>query len=114
MVLEKTLESPLDFEEIQPVNPKGDQSFIERTDVMNWLIGKDPDAGKDWGQEEKGTIEEGCLASPTQWTWVWASSGSWWQMDREAWRAGSPWGGKELDMTEWLNWTELSQKITNF
>ena len=70
VVLEKTLESPLDFKEIQPVLPKGDQSwvFIGRTDVeipilwpsdaKSWPIGKDPDAGKDWGQEEKGTTED--------------------------------------------------------
>ena len=72
VVLEKTLESPLDWQEIQPVHPKGDQSwvFIGRTDVeaetpIVWppdaksrLIGKDPDAGKDWGQEEKGTNED--------------------------------------------------------
>ena len=72
MVLEKTLESPLDCKEIQPVHPKGDQSwvFIGRTDAeaetpILWpphakssLIGKDPDAGRDWGQEEKGTIED--------------------------------------------------------
>jgi len=71
-VLEKTLESPLDFKEIQPVHPKGDKSwvFIGRTDVeaeapilcppdaKSGLIGKDPDAGKDWGQEEKGTTED--------------------------------------------------------
>ena len=71
MVLEKTLESPLDCKEIQPVHPKGDQSwvFIERTDAetetailwpphaKSWLIWKDPDAGRDWGQEEKGTTE---------------------------------------------------------
>ena len=71
MVLEKTLESPLDCKEIQLVHPKGDQSwvFIGRTDAeaetpelwpphaKNWLIGKDPDAGRDWGQEEKGTTE---------------------------------------------------------
>ena len=70
-MLEKTLESPLDCKEIQPVHPKGDQSwvFIGRTDVeaeapiiwppdaKSWLIGKDPDAGKDWGQE-KGTTED--------------------------------------------------------
>ena len=69
MVLEKTPESPLDFKEIQPVHPKGDQSwiFIGRTDgeaetsilwppdAKNWLTGKDSDAGKDWRQEEKGT-----------------------------------------------------------
>ena len=70
VVLEKTLESPLDWKESQPVNPKGNQSliFIGRTDaeapilwppdVRNWLIGKDPDAGKDWRQEEKGTTED--------------------------------------------------------
>ena len=72
VVLEKTLESPLDCKEIQTVHPKGDQSwvFIGRTDVeaetpilwpphaKTWLIGKDPDAGRDWGQEEKGTTED--------------------------------------------------------
>ena len=72
VVLEKTLESPLDCKEIQPVHPKGDQSwvFFGRTDVevetpilwppteKNWLIGKDPDAGKDWRWEKKGTIED--------------------------------------------------------
>ena len=68
MVSEKTLESPLDHKEIQPVCPKGDQSwvFIEGTDVEaetppdveSWLIGKDPDVGKDWGQEEKGMTED--------------------------------------------------------
>ena len=72
MVLEKTLESPLDYKEFQPLHPKGDQSwvFIRRTDVeaetpILWpphaksgLIGKDSDAGRDWGQEEKGTTED--------------------------------------------------------
>ena len=72
MVLEKTLDSPLGCKEIQPAHPKGDQSwvFIGRTDVeaetpilwppdvKSWLIGKDPDTGKDWGQEEKGTTED--------------------------------------------------------
>ena len=72
VVLEKSLESPLDCKEIQPVHPGGDQSwvFIGRTDseaenpkfwphhVKSWLIGKDPDAGRDWGQEEKGTTED--------------------------------------------------------
>ena len=72
MILEKSLTSPLDFKEIQPVHPKGDQSwvFIGRTDVeaespilwspdaKSWLIGKDSDAGRDWGQEEKGTAED--------------------------------------------------------
>ena len=72
VVLEKTLESPLDCKEIQPVHPKGNQSwmFIGRTDVeaetsiiwppnaKNWLTGKDPDAGKDWRQEKKGMTED--------------------------------------------------------
>ena len=72
VVLEKTLESPLDCKDIQPVNPKGNQSwiFIKRTDVeaetpilwppdtKSWLLGKDPDAGKDWGREEKGMTED--------------------------------------------------------
>ena len=72
MLLEKTLETPLGFKEIEPVSLKGNQSciFIGRTDakaetpvlwpyhVKNWLIEKDPDAGKDWGQEEKGRTED--------------------------------------------------------
>ena len=72
MVLEKTLESPLDFKEIQPVHPKGDQSwvFFGRNDAeaetpvlwpsrkKSWLIGKNSDAGRDWGQKEKGTTED--------------------------------------------------------
>ena len=64
MVLEETLESPLDCKDTQLVHPKGDQSwiFIGRTeaeaDVKNWLIWKDPDAGKDWRREEKGTTED--------------------------------------------------------
>ena len=94
VVLEKTLESPLNCREIQPVHSKGNQSsiFIGRTDVKaetaiiwprdakNWLIGKNPNAGKDWRQEEKGTTEDEMLglASLTRWTWVWASSRSWW------------------------------------
>ena len=90
VVLDKTLESPLDCKEIQPVHPKGDQSwiFIGRTDVeaetpilwspdvKNWLIGKDPDAGKDWRGRQGW---DGWMASLTQWTWVWASSRSWWR-----------------------------------
>ena len=122
VVLEKTLESPLDCQEIQPVHPKGDQSwvFIGRTDdeaetpvlwpphVKSWLIGKDPDAGKDWGQEEKGTARgwDGWMASPTWWTWVWVDSGSWWWTGRPSvlrfmgsQRVGHDWA------TE-LNWTE--------
>ena len=103
-VLKKTLESPLDCKEIQPVHPKGDQSwvFIGRTnaeapilwplDVKNWLIGKNPHAGKDWGgrrqKEKKAGGEEDdrgwdCwMASPTQGIWVWVNSGSWWWTGR--------------------------------
>ena len=98
VVLEKTLESPLDCKEIQLVHPKGDQSwvFIGRTDAeaetpifwpphtKSWLIWKDPDAGKDWGQEEKEDDRgwDSWMASPTQWTWVWVDSGSWWWAGR--------------------------------
>ena len=120
-VLEKTLESPLDCKEIQPVNPKGNQSwiFIGRTDakvkapilwpsdVKNWLIGKDPDAGKDWRQEEKRTTECQMVG------WHHQPYG---HESEQAPGVGdgqgslvccSPWGCKELDTCEWLNWTEL-------
>ena len=101
------------------VHPKGDQSwvFTGRTDaepetpilwlpdVKSWLIGKDPDAGKDWRQEEKGRWRwDGWMASLTQWAWVWVNSGSWWWTGRPV--CCSPWGCKELDTTERLNWTE--------
>ena len=91
VVLEKTLENPLDCKEIKPVNPKGNQLWIftgrsgakaEATifwppDTKNWFIGEDPDAGNDWGQEEKGVTEDEMagFGSPTQWTWVCANSG---------------------------------------
>ena len=91
-VLGKALESPLDFKKIKSVNPEGNQSwiFIRRTDaeaeapilwppdVKSQLLSKDPGAGKDWRQEEKG-MTDGWMASPTQWTWVRASSGRWWR-----------------------------------
>ena len=94
VVLEKSLDSSLDCKEIQPVHPKGDQSwvFIGRTDVeaetpilwppdaKSWLIWKDPDAGDDWrgGGEGANRGRDGWMASPTQWTWVWVNSRSWW------------------------------------
>ena len=96
VLLVKTLDSPLDSKEIKPVNPKGNQPWIligradtEAEAPILWppdarsrFIGKDPDAGKDWGQEEKGNIGwDGWMASPTQWTWVWTNS-------RREWRAG--------------------------
>ena len=110
----------LGLQGIQPVHPKGDQSgmFIGRTDdeaetailwpphVKSWLIGKDPDAGRDWGQEEKGTTED--------------EMAGWhhWLDGREfEWTPGVgdgqgglvccvSWGHKESDTTEWLNWTD--------
>ena len=122
VVLEKTLESPLDCKEIQPVHPKGDQSwvFIRRTDVeaetpilwppdtKNWLIGKGPDAGKNWGQEEKGTSEDEVVG------WHHRLSGHefGWTLGVGDGQVGlacsSSWGRKESDTTEWLNWIELN------
>ena len=122
VALEKTLESPLDCKEIQPVHPKGDQPwvFIGRTDVeaetpilwlpeaKSWLIGKDPDAGRDWGQEEKGTTEHEMAG------WHHQFNGQ-----ESAWTPGvgdgqggleccNSWGRKEPDTTEWLNWLSKS------
>ena len=96
VVLEKTLESPLDCKEIQPDHRQGNQSWIFiRTeaeaetpilwlpDVKNWLIGKDPDVGKGWRQEEGDDRGwDGWMASLTQWTWVGVNSGSWWWTGR--------------------------------
>ena len=97
VVLEKTLESPLNSKEIKLVNSKINQPwlFIGRTDaeaeapilwppdVNSWLIGKDPDAGKDWGQE-KGwqRMRLFWIASLTQWMWVWVDSRSWWRTEK--------------------------------
>ena len=119
VVLEKTLESLLDCKEIQPVHPKGDQSwiFIGRTDAeaetpilcppdgKNWLTGKDPDAEKDWRwKDDIGW--GGWMASLTLWTWVWVHSGSWWWTGKPgvlqsmgSQRVGHNWA------TE-LNWTD--------
>ena len=121
-MLEKTLESPLDCKEIQPVHPKGDQSwvFFGRTDakaetpilwpphVKSWLVGKDCDAGRDWGQDEKGMTED-------------EMAGWHHQLDGHEfeWTPGvgdgqgslvccSSWGQKESGTTEQLNWTELN------
>ena len=120
VVLEKTLESPLDYKEIKPVNPKGNQPwiFIRRTDTeaeapifwlpdaKNWLIGKDPDAGKDRRQEKGMTGWDGWMASPTQWTLVWVDSGSW----SKSW-TGRPGVlqlmGSQRVRHDWLDWAEL-------
>ena len=119
VVLEKTLRSPLDCKESQPVHPKGDQFWYSLEGLMLKLklqyfdhlmrrtdIGKDPDAGKDWRQEEKGITGDEIV---------------WWHHRlnghelEQALGVGdgqkslvcySPWGCKESDMTEWLNWTQ--------
>ena len=122
VVLEKTLESPLDCKEIQPVHCKGDQSwvFIGRTDAKaetpilwppdakSWLIGKDPDAGRDWGQEEKGTTEDEVAG----WHHQLNGHGFGWTPGVGDGQGGlaccCSWGRKESDMTEPLNWTELN------
>ena len=96
--VEKILGSLSGCKEIKPVNSKGNQSwiFIGRTDaeaeapilwppdMKNWLIWKDPGAGKDWRQEEKGATEDEMVGwqSLTQWTWVWVNPGSWWWTGR--------------------------------
>ena len=126
MVLEKILESPLDCKEIQSVHSKGDQpwDFFGRNDakaetpvlwpphVKSWLIGKDSDDGRDWGQEEKGTTED--------------EMAGWhhWLDGRESeWTPGvcdgqeglvccDSWGRKESDTTEQLNWTELNATLS--
>ena len=120
VVLEKTLESPLDCKEVQPVHPKGNQSwmFIGRTDVeaeipilwppdaRNWLTGKDHDAGKEWRWEEKGTTEDETVG------WHhWLNGHKFEKAPGVGDGQGSlacciPLGRKESDTTEQLNWTE--------
>ena len=121
VVLEKTLESPLACKEIQSVHSKGDPSwvFIGRTDakaetpilwpphVKSWLIGKDSDAGRDWGQE-KGMTEDEMVG----WHHQIDGHGFEWTLGVGDGQGGlaccNSWGCKESDMTEWLNWTELN------
>ena len=125
VVLEKTLECPLDCKEIQQVHSKGDQSwvFIGRTDaegetpilwpphVKSWLMGKDPDAGRDWGQEEKGMTEDKMAG----WHhWLDAHEFGWTPGAgdvQEGLACCNSWGCKESDTTEWLNWTETVVEV---
>ena len=120
VVLEKTLESPLDCKESQPVHSDGDQpwDFFGRNDakaetpvlwpphVKSWLIGKYSDAGRDWGPEEKGTTEDemtGCHH------WLYWHESEWtpgFGDGQGGLACCDSWGRKELDMTEWLNWSD--------
>ena len=126
VVLEKTLESPLDCKEIQPVHPKGNQSwiFIGRTDAdaetLNTLATwceelthwKRPWCWERLKVRGEGDSRggDGWMAPPTLWTWNWVSSRSWWWKGSLA--CCSPWGCKELDMAERLNWlTEVSNRV---
>ena len=124
VVLEKTLESPLDCKEIQPVHSEGDQpwDFFARNDAKaetlvlwpphakSWLTGKDSDAGRDWGQEEKGMTE----VKMAGWHHRLDGREFEWTLGVGDGQGGlaccSSWGRKELDMTEWLNWAELNWK----
>ena len=122
-MLEKTLESPLDCKEIQPVHSKGDQPWVffgrnvakAETPILwpppakSWLIAKDSDAGRDWGQEEKGMTEDEMAG---RWTWVWVNSGSWWWTGRPGMlqfmgsqRVGHDWA------TE-LNWKYIRSNVS--
>ena len=121
VVLEKTLESPLDCKEIQPVYPKGNQSwiFIERTvaeaetailwppDAKNWLLGKDPDAGKDWVWQEKRMPEDEIVGWHRQLNWHEFDQSSGVGDGQGSLACFSPWGHRESDTTEQLYWTEL-------
>ena len=119
-------ESPLDCKEIQPVHPEGDQSWVfiggtdveaetpilQPPDVKSQLIGKDPDAGKDWGQEETGTTEDEMVG----WHHRLDGHGFGWTPGDGEGQGGlvfcGSWGRKESDTTERLNWTELNWKDT--
>ena len=125
VVLEKTLESPLDFREIQPVHPKGNQSwtFIWRTDaeaktpilwppdVKKWLTGKDPGTRKDWRQEEKGMTEDEMVECYHQFNGhefeqvPGVGDGQW------SLACCGPWDHKKSDTTEWLNWIDVHYHV---
>ena len=123
VVLEKTLESPLDCKEIQPVHSEGNWpwDFFGRNDAKaetpvlwlprakSWLIGEDSDAGRDWGQKNKGTTED----EMTGWHhWLNGCKSEWTlgvDNGQRVLACCDSWGRKESDTTEWLNWTELKK-----
>ena len=130
------LSSPWDCKEIQPVHSEGDQpwDFFGRTDAeaetpvfwpphaKSWLIGKDSDTGRDWGQEEKGTTEDEMAGWQllTRWTWVWVNSGSWWWTGRPGvlrfmglQRVGHDWA-TELNWTVWIKYYSIAAKLWFF
>ena len=120
MVLEKTLESPLDSKEIKSLNPKGNQSwiFIGRTDAeaeapilwppdaKDWLFGKDPEVGKDWRQEGMRWLDGMTNSIDMNLSKLWETV-----KDKGSLVCCSPQNHKELDKTEQLNWTELNPAI---
>ena len=118
--------SPLDCKEIQSVHPRGDQSWVfsGRTDAeaetpvlwpphaKSWLVGKDPDAGRDLGVGGEGDDRgwDGWMASPTWWAWVWVSSGSWWWTGRPGMlrfmgsqRVRHDWATELIELTDWTS-----------
>ena len=126
VVLEKTLESPLDCKEIQPVHPKGNQLWIfnGRTgaeaeapvfwppDAKNWLVRKDPDSGKDWRQKEKGTVEDEMVGWHHRLNGHESEQTSGDGEGLESLACSSPWGGKESETTEQMNNSKSKQLPT--
>ena len=130
VVLEKTLESPLDCKEIQPVHPKGDQpwDFFGRTDAKaetpvlwpphakSWLIGTDSDAGRDLGAEGEGDDRgwDGWIASLTWWTWVWVNSRSWWWTGRLQLMGSQTVGHNWATELNWTGFKSAEDKSSSF
>ena len=116
VVLEKTLKTPLDCKDIQPVNTKGNQSwiFIGRTDaetpilwplnVKNWLIWKDPDAGKNWGQEGKGRTEEEMVGWHTRLDGHESDQAPGFGDGQGSLACCSPWLCSQTQLSDWTNW----------